>query len=373
VEFLQNIKIRFYMDRLIKKFFPGTLVEMDNRQLQKKVNEEVIQLDKNELPYEVNPEVKKQIIDKLKSINWNRYPSPYFPELEELIADYSGVNNSNIVLGIGAGQLINMLFNFFGNKKLIITHPSFSLFEFLCRAYDFNYLRWNLDKDLQYSASNFPAIAEEAVVVLASPNNPTGTIINKDLLRELLKDNPDKIFLLDEVYAEFSKVSHKDLLKYYPNLIIIRSFSKAFGLAGVRAGYLICAEPVALQLRKIVLPFVLNHFSEITLKTVLKNSDIRQDITNKIQKVTRERDRLYKELKAHEKNAGFTIYPSNSNFLLLKFQNKSRFKQYLAHLQEKNIQVLDLSSVEGLDHAMRITIGRPEENNKVIECVKKCS
>jgi histidinol-phosphate/aromatic aminotransferase/cobyric acid decarboxylase-like protein len=106
---------------------------------------------------------------------------------------------------------------------------------------------------------------------------------------------------------------------------------------------------------------------------VLKNSDIRQDITNKIQKVTRERDRLYKELKAHEKNAGFTIYPSNSNFLLLKFQNKSRFKQYLAHLQEKNIQVLDLSSVEGLDHAMRITIGRPEENNKVIECVKKCS
>ncbi len=165
------------MDSLIKRFFPDTLLDMDNRQLQHNLEKEVIQLDKNELPYEISPAVKKQIIDKLKATNWNRYPSPYFPGLENLIAEYAGVKNSNIVLGIGAGQLINMLFNFFGNKRIIIAHPSFSLFEFLCRAYGFTHYKWKLDEQFQYSTSTFPDIQGEAVVVLASPNNPTGTVI----------------------------------------------------------------------------------------------------------------------------------------------------------------------------------------------------
>jgi histidinol-phosphate aminotransferase len=356
----------------LQSFFPETLIDMGERDLPSNIDEQVIQLDKNELPYEIGTEIKEQILNELKLTNWNRYPSPYYPVLESYIAKYAGVNSDSIVLGIGAGHLIDMLFNLFGRKNLVIAHPSFSLFEFLCRAYGIQYKKWKLDEQFNYTASTLPTLNNQTVVVLASPNNPTGTLIKKDLLESLLKENPQTLFVVDEVYSEFSQMTNKELLKDYSNLILIRSFSKAFGLAGVRAGYLISSKSIAKHLRKIVLPFVLNHYSEITLKTILTNEDILNNILGKINQVRQERNRIYNELKALEVKKGFSVYPSHANFLLIRFQDKQKLYNYLFELSKKQIHVLNLSHVQELENSIRITIGKPVENDKVLDCLLRC-
>lgn len=359
-------------NKLIRTFFPETLIDTGSRDLPKDADEQAIQLDKNELPYEISSGAKEQIIDKLKNTNWNRYPSPYYPGIESQLANYAGVEKSNIVLGIGAAQLITMLFNLLARKNLIITYPSFSLFEYLCRTYGINFQRWKLDENFEYNAGNLPPLRKETVIILASPNNPTGTLIRKTLLESLLKENPETFFIVDEVYSEFSNCTNKELLKSHSNLILIRSFSKAFGLAGVRAGYLLCSTQIAKQLRKLVLPFVLNHYSEITLKTILTSKTITFDILDKINKVSSERDRIYKELKNLETTTDFQVFPSHSNFLLLKFLDETKFSRYLSRLEEQHIRVMNLSHLEELKNSIRLTIGKPEENDKALKCLKGC-
>src|SRR6056297_1560389 len=117
----------------IKQLFPESLIYMNSRHVPSEADNQFTFLDKNELPYEIERETKQKIVEQLNNTSWNRYPSAFYPELEKQIADYAGVEKDNIVIGTGAAKLIEMLFNLFARKNLIIAHPSFSLFEFLCR------------------------------------------------------------------------------------------------------------------------------------------------------------------------------------------------------------------------------------------------
>lgn len=354
-------------------FFPETLISLNSRSIVKETGNQSIPLDKNELPYEIDKKAKQAIIDELKSKDWNRYPSAYYPELEDLISSYAGVKKENIVIGTGAAQLIEMLFNLFARKELVIAHPSFSLFEFLCKAYGIQYKRWELDKEMNYNLDLLPQIKRHSVVVLASPNNPTGTIIQEELLHNLLNQHQDSLFVVDEVYSEFSDKTLEGLIEKYPNLILIRSFSKAFGLAGARIGHLICPKEITKQLKKIVLPFVLNHFSETALKTIMTNSEILFDIKNKILKVIQDRDEMIEAIRKSSKSTDIKAYNSHANFLLVKFRDEKQFQNAFKSLKNKSIHILNLSHIPSLDCSMRISIGLPDENKKVLECLLNSS
>ena len=294
--------------------------------------------------------------------------SAFYPDLEKQIAGYAGVEKDNIVIGSGAAPLIEMLFNLFARKNLILAHPSFSAFEFLCKAYGIRYKRWGLDLNMDYNIANLPEIDQDSIVVLASPNNPTGTSIKEELLSYLLDKYSDTLFIVDEVYAEFSDKTLERLIKQYSNLILIRSFSKAFGLAGVRIGYLICPEQISRQLKKVILPFVLNHFSEIALKTILSDNDVLSDIRSKISKVVQERDKMVDAIR-NKKHASMSAFKSHANFLLVKFFKEKQFQNALEALQNNNIKVLNLSHIPDLSCSMRITTGTPDENEKMLNCL----
>jgi len=354
-------------DRM-KQLFPESLIDLNNQSVPSEVDDHYTFLDKNELPYEIEKETKHKIIEQLKNTSWNRYPSAFYPELERQIADYSGVGKENIVIGTGAAKLIEMLFNLFARKNLIVAHPSFSLFEFLCRAYGINYKNWELNQNLEYTIDNLPEVEADSVVVLASPNNPTGTIISEELLHYLLGKYSNSLFIVDEVYSEFCIYTLEGLIKQYPNLILVRSFSKAFGLAGARIGYLISSEQITEQLNKITLPFVLNHFSEITLTTILKDSNILTDIKNKIHQLIRDRDKMFDAIR-NAKDTSISVYDAHANFLLVRFSKEKHFKKVLAALQNEDIKILDLSHIPSLTYSMRISIGTPAENDMVLNCL----
>jgi len=352
----------------IQQLFPESLIKMKNRCLPSEVDEQFTCLDKNELPYEIERETKQKIIEQLNNTSWNRYPSAFYPELERQIADYAGVEKDNIVIGTGAAKLLEMLFNLFARKNLIIAHPSFSLFEFLCKAYGINYKTWELDQNLEYTVDNLSEVEEDSVVVIASPNNPTGTIIKEEQLHYLLRKYSSSLFIVDEVYSEFCSYTLESLIKQYSNLILVRSFSKAFGLAGARIGYLICSEQISEQLKKVTLPFVLNHFSEIVLNTILKDSNILTDIKNKIRQVVQDRDKMFYAIR-NNNDTKISVYDSHANFLLVRFSEEEHFKNALTALQNKNIKILDLSHIPSLPYSMRISIGTPNENDMVLNCL----
>jgi histidinol-phosphate aminotransferase len=356
----------------IQPLFPKSLMNMNPRKFIKATGNEVISLDKNELPYEIDEHAKEIIIEKLKKTSWNRYPSAYYPILERKIAHYSGVNRENIVIGTGAAPLIEMLFNLFSRKNLIIAHPSFSLFEFLCKAYGINYQTWKLDQSLQYNHAFFPELNTGSVIVLASPNNPTGTVIKAELLSSLLNLYPDSLFIVDEVYSEFCNKTLEGLINEYSNLILVRSFSKALGLAGARIGYLVSSEPITKQLKKIVLPFVLNHFSEIVLETILSTENILQDIKSKINRVVEDRDYMVNRINEKGIQSGIVSYQSEANFILVKFTDEQYYKKSCEALEKENINILRLSHISALKQTMRISIGTPEENEKVLKCLLNC-
>jgi len=352
----------------IKQLFPESLINMRNRCVSSETNDQFTFLDKNELPYEIEGEIKQKIIEQLNNTSWNRYPSAFYPELEKQIADYAGVGTDNIVIGTGAAKLLEMLFNLFARKNLVIARPSFSLFELLSRAYGINYKNWELDQNREYTIDTLPEVREDSVVVFASPNNPTGTVVREELLHYLLGNYPNSLFIVDEVYSEFCNYTLERLIDQYSNLILVRSFSKAFGLAGARIGYLICSEQISEQLKKVTLPFVLNHFSEIALTTILKDSKILTDIKNKIRQVIQARDKMFYAIR-NENDTKISVYESHANFLLVRFSEEERFKNALIALQNKNIKILDLSHITSLPYSMRISIGRPNENDMVLNCL----
>jgi len=352
----------------IKQLFPESLIDLNSRRVPSEVDNQFTFLDKNELPYEIERETKQKIVEQLNNTSWNRYPSAFYPELEKQIADYAGVEKDNVVIGSGAAKLIEMLFNLFARKNLIIAHPSFSLFELLCRGYGISYKNWELNQNLEYTIDSLPEVEDDSVIVLASPNNPTGTVIREELLHYVLEKYSNSLFIVDEVYSEFCSYTLEKLVKQYSNLILVRSFSKAFGLAGARIGYLISSEQISEQLNKVTLPFVLNHFSEIALNTILEDNNILTNIKNKIQQVTQDRNKMLDEIR-NNKDASINVYDSHANFLLVRFSEGKHFRNALIALQNKNIKILDLSHIPSLPYSMRISIGTPNENDMVLNCL----
>lgn len=332
-----------------------------------------IRLDRNESAYELSSGLKNEVLKKVGTAKWKNYPTPYYNELEKLIADYCGVSPEQIVPGAGSASIITSLLNYFAInlKQIVIAHPSFSLYEYHCSSYGIPYELWRLDEELEYEIDNLPGLKSGGIVLFASPNNPVGNVLSPDKLEQLLKKYPDTFFLVDEVYSEFCDNDNVVLLERHPNLLLLRSFSKTFSAAGMRVGYLIANELLAGNFRKLILPFTLNAFAENFAKTLLSNPlELKRNKEN-IARTISERERLYQQLNdVEEMGKKFRIYPSKGNFLLLQFFEDEDFKILKKMFEERGVKVLDLSNVPTLANSIRITVGNHEENNTLISLFK---
>lgn len=358
---------------LLEGFFNQTLIESGSRvaPVATKTN---VRLNRNESAFEISEISKKQILEEVLAKKWKNYPPPYYSYIEELIGKYCGVDGAQVVTAAGSASLITSLLNYAGinSKQVIIAKPSFSLYEFHCNTYGISYEPWWLNEQLEYDISKMPKLKPYSLVIFASPNNPVGNIVNKEDLMYLLNNNPLTFFVVDEVYYEFSEEDLISLVSQFSNLILLRSFSKSFSAAGLRIGYLIAQEKIARLVRKLILPFSLNYLAMAFAGKMLSDEELIRQNKENIRNTILEKKRIEKELiDADSHSVKYSIKPSYGNFVLILFKSTEYHQRILHLLSGSGIELLDLTHTPMLQNALRMTVGRKEENDAILEVFKK--
>ncbi|MBQ8017988.1 MAG: histidinol-phosphate transaminase [Methanobrevibacter sp.] len=333
--------------------------------------EDIIKLGSNENPWGPSPKAVKAIEDEIKSIN--RYPESQLHELVREIADYSGVKDSQVIIGgDGADEIIDVLAKTFidDGDEFIVPLPSYMYYEYLLKQYGAKpvYAKWNLDENKLDVQSIFEAIGDKTkMIFLCSPNNPTGTLIDKEVLVDIAGKNPDILIVIDEAYFEYSEVTNKDLINEFDNIFIIRTMSKVLGLAGMRIGYGLACEEIIEYMHRIKPVFSLTRLSFVAALNTFRDKDY---IEESIRKGIESRQYLYDEI---SKIDGLNVFPSKSNFMLIGIKDTGFTAAELAlELMKKGIIVRDCTSFKGLDeYWIRISICTLDEDKKFIEILKE--
>jgi histidinol-phosphate aminotransferase len=299
---------------------------------------------------------------------YNRYPDPLQWKLKEKLSEIKAVPPANIFLGNGSDECIDVLFRSFCEPRednVIIVPPTYGMYEVSANINDIHLKRVPLTPEFQL---NLPAI-ESAIddhtkmIFLCSPNNPTGNSLNRDDI-EILLNNYFGLVVIDEAYINFSR--HRSFVQElfdYPNLVVLHTLSKAWGLAALRIGMAFASEEIIRVLNKVKPPYNINLASQ---ELALKALDEIDQVNSMIKEIVQERELLIKnlgELKVVEK-----IFPSDANFLFVKVLNATAVYDYLI---ADGIVVRDRSKVELGEGCLRITVGTGYENKELIEALQK--
>ena len=333
--------------------------------------EDIIKLGSNENPWGPSPKALRAIEDELKSIN--RYPESQLHELVDEIADYSGVKHSQVIIGgDGADEIIDVLAKTFidAGDEFIVPLPSYMYYEYLLKQYGAKpvYAKWDLEENRLDEESIYDAITSKTkMIFLCSPNNPTGTLIDREVLRQIAGRNPEILIVIDEAYFEYSEVTNRELIDEYDNIFIIRTMSKVLGLAGMRIGYGLACEEIIQYMHRIKPVFSLTRLSFVAALNTFRD---KQYISESIEKGIQSRQYLYEET---SKIKGLKVFPSKSNFMLIDVRDTGYTASELAReLMKKGIIVRDCTSFKGLDeYWIRISICTMEEDAKFIKILKE--
>ncbi|KXG77645.1 Histidinol-phosphate aminotransferase 2 [Fervidicola ferrireducens] len=325
---------------------------------------EAIRLHANESPYDLPEDLKESIFDRVRKESFNYYYDPNCDELREALSGYLGIQPEKIFVGSGADEIIyDIVLAFAGpGREVIIPVPSFPSYETFSVISGAKVVRvpllleedsadccWKLD--VPKIKSQFKKDAPQ-VMFICYPNNPTGDYFREPDVFELIKDF-NGIVAVDEAYFEFGGKTFIKRLSQFPNLVIIRTFSKVFSLAGLRIGYAVADENIIEELYKVKPPYNVNLFSQIAAVEVLKHMDWVEEVKKKIIKAREELKNKLKEL------PGITVYPSSTNFLLCKF--KVPRDLVYQKLLEKGILVRKPEGKE-VENMLRFSVGTPEQN-----------
>ena len=307
---------------------------------------EDIYLDKNENPFNVPEKVRKEFINYVKTANFNRYPEKWLPSLTKKLAGLTGFDIDNIIVTNGSDELLDMLIKHAAGD-MVISSPTFEMYSFYARNYGYNVIDVPLRSDFSLDVDGILKQKDAKLVVICSPNNPSGNLMDRESIQKVLDSGVTTI--LDNAYYEFSGEDYTDLLAKYKNLIILRTLSKAFSLAGMRIGYGIADSGFISELKKLQAPFYMNILSARMAEIMIDNYDL---IGEKIRYIINERERVYSEIKD-------IAYPSSANFLLIK-------KDIYDYMEENGIHIRKLPLVKDRS---RLTIGTKEENDRAIEAI----
>lgn len=330
-----------------------------------------IKLSSNENPLGASPAVVRAIVGQLEAgdLELGVYPWEKNEEaLREEIARYTGVDVSKIVVGAGIDGVMDTIAKIFFEKgdEAIIPVPTFSLYESLVKIAGATavYLPRNPDANYDIPASDIIAASNDKtrMIFLASPNNPTGNCITGDDVRMLAESVPKAMIAVDEAYVEFAKKSLVKVVNDYENVLILRTFSKAFGLAGLRVGYAVLPEWLVSIYTKVSLPFTVNNVALTAAIAALKD---KEHLRKCIELVKEGRSYLIENLQEL-----FRVYLSQANFVLVDVAPKTSAEVATA-LERKGITVRDCSSFRGAGESLiRISVGTKEQNEKVVEALK---
>ena len=324
-----------------------------------------IRLADNENPYDFPDEVRDKIYQAIGKAEFNRYPDTNAEQLREKLAVYAGVSKENIMVGNGSDELILSSFLAFGvGASFIVTTPTFSMYGIHGRVAGAREIviprqpDFSLDVSRLISAAASPDVK---LMFLCNPNSPTGNITPTEVIEEILA-NSNAVVVVDEAYSEFSGTSVSSLLGRYPNLVILRTFSKALSLAGLRVGYLLATDPLIQELYKVKPPYNLNSFSQAAAITVLENLHLFQ---TRVKAILIQREKLAYGL---SQIPGTKVYPTVTNFIL--FHPGLPSKLVYDGLVEREIQIR-IPGDPALAGCLRVTVGTEKENNIFLAALKE--
>lgn len=323
-------------------------------------------LSANENSQDVPVEVRREITRRLKDMSFNRYPDPLANSLRDKIAYANGLERECVLVGNGGDELLfNMALAWGGTGRTFLNMPpTFSVYEQNARLTGTDIV--SIPRRADY------AIDEEAVLarvgrgdidytIVASPNNPTGKLADEGFLLKLLGAT-DALVMVDEAYFEFSRMTMRPYLAQHKNLVILRTFSKAFSLAGVRLGYILGNAEVITEFIKVRQPYSVDAVSQTIAGTVYEN---RASFERGIVSIIEERARLIDELR---KLPEIRAYPSDANYILFKAEGAPYVWQ---SLYDRGILIRDFSRAEHLTDCLRVTVGSPAENDRFLSALKE--
>ncbi len=326
-----------------------------------------IALAANEHPANLPGEIVDKLASRMREFRFNRYPDPMATTLRGLIAEANGLEPSNVIVGNGGDELIFDLLLAWGGpgRKMIDAPPTFTMYGIDAQVTGTELVRIPRTADFSVDAD---AVLERLgegdidVVMLAHPNNPTGNITPETVLIDILNAT-DAIVLVDEAYFEFSRHTMRPHMERHPNLVILRTFSKAFSLAGLRVGYLLAHEDVVRELTKVRQPYSVDAFAQWVASTVFRERVVFQQA---IRDIMRGRDTLVHGLSAFEE---VTVFPSEANFILFRVDHASALWRDLLH--NYSILIRDFTRTPGLEDCLRVTVGTDEENERFLAAVEE--
>lgn len=299
---------------------------------------------------------------------YNRYPDPLQRTLKEKIAEIKGVDPSQIFLGNGSDEGIDLLIRAFcepNQDSIMITEPTYGMYAVCAEINGVNVQQALLTPDFDLDLDAFPNTfdATTKIIFLCSPNNPTGNMLSHDKIVEVLKRFYG-IVVIDEAYIDFAKGKSfiKDLKKY-PNLVVLQTFSKAWGLAGLRLGMCYASPEIISILNKIKYPYNINIRTQELVLDALEHK-YKKDIW--VEEILTQRTKLIKALKGL--SIVEKVFPSDANFVLVRVKDAHGTYEYLMN---NGIIVRDRSKVMLCYNCLRISVGTPDENEKLIESLKK--
>ena len=294
----------------------------------------------------------------------NRYPDPHQVDLRSAVSKLLSVDANKLFFGVGSDEIIDLLIRIFcepKEDKVMLLEPTYGMYKVACDINNVETVSPMLNDFFQIDFAEVEKYYSDKVKVIfvCSPNNPTGNLLNKNDILRLCKAY-NSIVVVDEAYIDFSESSASLIneVENYRNLVVMRTFSKAWGLAGVRLGFCTADEEIISYLFKVKAPYNINALTRYAVLKSIKNEKKKESVVSII---ISERLRVENELK--NISSIITVYPSDANYLLIRLPNAKEIQKQLA---EKGIVIRDRSSQPKLDNCLRITIGTKTENDAML-------
>ena len=326
-----------------------------------------VKINQNENPYDLPESIKRRVLESALARPWSRYPDFDPRPLVERLAQFSGWQPDGILVGNGSNEMIEalLLVTVGPGTRVVVPEPTFTLYALLTRILGGETIRVGLGPDLEYQAEELRRIRRELaapVTIVCSPNNPTGGVLPVDEVDRLCADG-DGLVVIDEAYHEFSGETVVPLLERHPNLVVLRTFSKAMALAGLRVGYLLASPELVREVNKARLPYNLNFFSQLGALAALEEWDgLRANVARLVAAREDLLHRLYRV-------PGVRPYPSRANFILFELAEAEPRAVFEA-VCKRGVLIRDVTSYPRLSRCLRVSVGTEPENEAFLAALR---
>lgn len=326
-------------------------------------------LNQNESPYDLPESLKREIAERAVAAKWPRYPEFVPQSLLQKLSDLYQWPADGILVGNGSNELIQatLAVTVGPGDHVVAPAPTFSLYRLLTRVNGAEYLPVPLNGRFEYDVDALAAAARERnapVLIVNNPNNPTGTALPSGAVANLLAETVGFV-VCDEAYQDFGGESAIPDLRQSDRVIILRTFSKALGMAGLRFGVLLAHPEIAREIAKAKLPYNVNLFTLAAADVALDHMEVRRELVGRI---VATRDRVGPLLAAIP---GITVYPTAANFFLVQFDRADPKVVFQRLYAEDGILVRDVSGVPGLERCLRISVGTDDDMDAVVTALRR--